>query len=621
MMDYKSLGLKVGLEIHQQLDTDKLFCRCPSELVEEKGAEVFRYLRPTSSELGEIDRAALAEAARSNKFLYQCPESTSCLVDMDEEPPGEPNECAMEVALKVALLLNSHVLPEIHFMRKMVIDGSNTTGFQRTGLLAVNGNIDVDGKTIGIPSICLEEDAARIIGENNGIKTYRLDRLGIPLMEIVTTPDMESPEEAKKVAQTIGGLLRATRKVKRGLGTIREDVNISIRRGARVEIKGVQDLGMLPEYVEKEVERQVRLLGVREKLIKRDAEVKTEIKDLTQIFKETSCEIIANNINKGKGVYGIKLKGFSGCLRGQKGEALLGPEMANYAKVVGIRGIFHSDELPKFGITVEDIEKVCSSLRIGKNDAFILVSEKQDKAEDGLEWVLKRARMALEGIPEETRNAQPDGTTAYSRPLSGGARMYPETDVPPYHICEERIRELGDDLPERPSERIKRYIGDYELNREQCIQLFRKGYDLIFEEIADEYGNASVVANMFLQVFPEIERESLDPSLISEATLKELFKALDSGKFAKEGIPEILKHLCKDEGLEDAMAKAGIEEVDLIDVRKKVVNILEERDDFIAKRGMGAIGPLMGVVMEEFRGKVDGKMLSNILKEELQKRV
>src|SRR6266705_2056864 len=235
-MDYRALGLKVGLEIHQQLATHKLFCEDASVLVDSPGGQRFRRrLRPTQSELGEIDAAAIEE---------------------DEEPPHPPNPEALDIALEIALLLEAKAASEVDFMRKIVIDGSNTSGFQRSALVALDGHLETNGKRIGVPTILLEEDAARKLGEAEGEVVYRLDRLGIPLVEIATSPDIETPEEAREVALAFGSLLRATRKVMRGIGTIREDLNVSIAGGARIEIKGVQELRMIATFVEKEVERQ-----------------------------------------------------------------------------------------------------------------------------------------------------------------------------------------------------------------------------------------------------------------------------------------------------------------------------------------------------------------------------
>src|SRR3989442_1829028 len=260
-MDYRTVGLKVGLEIHQQLATHKLFSEDAAVLVEAPGGKGFRRrLRPTQSELGEVDAAAIEEAKRRLTFVYETTPN-SCLVEADEEPPHPPNPEALDIALEIALLLDAKPVNEVDFMRKIVIDGSNTAGFQRSPLSAPDSPLPANGKRIGVPTILLEEDAARKLGGAGNEVVYRLDRLGIPLVEIATTPDIETPEEAREVALAFGSLLRATRKVKRGIGTIREDVNVSIKGGSRIEIKGVQELRLISTFVEKEVERQRMLLG------------------------------------------------------------------------------------------------------------------------------------------------------------------------------------------------------------------------------------------------------------------------------------------------------------------------------------------------------------------------
>ncbi len=263
--------MKVGLEIHQQLNTHKLFCDCESKLSEEVKFTVKRYLHPVAGESGEIDIAAAFEKAKQKYYVYEVTDN-SCLVELDEEPPHLVNEEAIKIALDIAESLNMKVLPIIQVMRKTVVDGSNTSGFQRTMLLAVNGFVEVDGKKIRIETLCLEEDAARKIKEEKDFIVYRLDRLGIPLVEITTAPDIDNPELAKKVAEKIGLILRLTGKVKRGLGTIRQDLNVSIPEGEKVEIKGVQDLKLIPEIVKNEVERQKRLLEWREEAKRRGIE-------------------------------------------------------------------------------------------------------------------------------------------------------------------------------------------------------------------------------------------------------------------------------------------------------------------------------------------------------------
>ncbi|MGC9121752.1 MAG: Glu-tRNA(Gln) amidotransferase subunit GatE, partial [Thermogladius sp.] len=270
-LDYEKLGLRVGLEIHVQLDTrEKLFCGCPTKLVEEDSVDVFyRELRPSRSELGEVDPAAVLEWKKGRRFKYNSPRSASCLVEADEEPPHQMNREALEVALAVALSLNMRIVDEVHVMRKIVIDGSNVSGFQRTSLIAMNGWLEDEEGRVRIQTLCLEEDAARKVGETEYEVEYKLDRLGIPLVEIATAPDIHSPEQARRVAFKIGQLVRLTGRAKRGLGSIRQDVNISITGGGKVEIKGIQHLYMIPRVIEYEVLRQLRLLEIREELRRR----------------------------------------------------------------------------------------------------------------------------------------------------------------------------------------------------------------------------------------------------------------------------------------------------------------------------------------------------------------
>ncbi|WP_343241666.1 Glu-tRNA(Gln) amidotransferase subunit GatE, partial [Methanoculleus sp. UBA312] len=274
-MDYKELGLKAGIEIHQQLDTaEKLFCRCPTLLrdTSERTGEFYRYLRATESELGEIDRAAREEMKLVRKFCYYTYD-TVCLVEHDEEPPAPMNPEALEVCLTIAKMLGMTPVEQVQTMRKLVIDGSNTSGFQRTALVALSGALP-DG--CRIETICLEEEAAqRVEGD-----TFSLDRLGIPLVEITTAPCMHTPKAVQRIAEYIGMVLRSTGRVKRGLGTIRQDINVSIAGGARVEIKGVQELNLIAEVVRREVERQTNLLAVRDALRERGARVDHTVVDV-----------------------------------------------------------------------------------------------------------------------------------------------------------------------------------------------------------------------------------------------------------------------------------------------------------------------------------------------------
>jgi len=277
--DYEKLGLRCGLEIHQQLDTKKLFCNCPSILRQgEPDFTVKRKLHVVAGESGEVDVAAAYQASLGREFIYQGYDTT-CLVELDEEPPHEINKEALKIALQIVILLNAKIFPLTQIMRKTVIDGSNTSGFQRTVLIARDGYIETEKGKIRIDSICLEEDAARPVGKEDDKIIYRLDRLGIPLVEIATAPDIKSPSQAKEIALCIGDILRSC-KVKRGLGTIRQDVNLSINGGKRVEIKGFQDIKNVEKTIENEVKRQIELV----KKNKNVSEVRNVLPDGTTEF-------------------------------------------------------------------------------------------------------------------------------------------------------------------------------------------------------------------------------------------------------------------------------------------------------------------------------------------------
>jgi len=620
-LDFRNVGLRVGIEIHQQLSTGKLFCECASDLVDEHHKEIVRRLRPTQSELGEIDRAALEEAERKLQFRYQTV-PCSCLVEADEEPPHDANKRAIEASLEMSYLLNMSPVDEVHFMRKIVIDGSTTGGFQRTALISTKGHMDVGGKRIGIASICLEEDAARKLTEHGSEVVYRLDRLGIPLIEMATDPDISSPDEAKNVAERLGSLLRATKKVRRGIGTIREDLNISISGGARVEIKGAQELKLLPVYIEEEVKRQLALLDVKKTLRERGAVKQApEVKDITGLFRATKCKVIESALQSDGRVLGIKLEKFSGMLgRTENGVKRLGPEMAAHARVAGVKGLFHSDELPGYGITKAEAEDVISALGIAPLDAYVLVADAEDRARAALAKAADRANAGIEGVPEETRDPLPDGQTIYSRPLPGKDRMYPETDVRPILINEQILESIKLNLPELPEAKVTRFTKDYGISKGQAEALVARAYEDEFELLAGNIGSPAVVARIYLNTYPELEKEGLDPRRLSVETIREVLVALKNGTFAKEAIPQILSWMLKDDVMDvsKAIDSLGMGPADLSVVKEVCDRIVREREGFIRERGKGALGPLMGIVMKELRGKVDGKVISEVLAERIE---
>ncbi len=620
--DYKELGLKVGLEIHRQLDTKKLFSPVPSDLHEDVDFRFQRRLRPTMSELGEIDPAALEEFKKGRTFVYEGNHRFTDLVYMDEEPPHKPDEEALRISLQIAYLLNAIPVDEVHFMRKIVIDGSNVSGFQRTAIIAMNGRVDTPWGSVGIPTICLEEDACRIVEREDGKVIYRLDRLGIPLVEIATTPDIHHPEQAKVVAKYIGDALRATRKVKRGLGTIRQDLNISIRGGARIEIKGVQELDMIPLIIEREVERQMNLLKIRDELRKREVkqeDIKEAFYDVTEIFKNTDSKIIARAIKKGGKVLAVKLPGFRGLIgREIQPGRRLGTEMADRARKY-VRGIFHIDELPNYGISGSEVNEVVERLGLGENDAFVLVAAEEETARKALREVVKRAREAIEGVPEETRRALPDGNTQYMRPLPGKARMYPETDIPPILIADRMKGEILANLPELPQERVERYIREYRIDRSLAETLVNDERDELFEELVKKGVKPSLAASILVVVLKGLKKEAPIENITDEH-IREAFELYLGGKIAKEAFEEIFKELAENP---NKTAKQVAEEKGLTllseeEVERIIEEVVRANIEVIRAKGMGAMGMIMGRAMAKLRGRADGKLVSSLVRKKIQ---
>ena len=612
--------LVCGIEIHQQLDTKKLFCGCDSVLRDEGYGAYYRRLRPTTSEIGEVDRAALAQFQRDMGYRYQCCEGCTCLVELDEEPPHPVNSDAMDTALTFSTMLNAQIIDEIQFMRKIVVDGSNTSGFQRTSLVATDGSVEVNGKKIGILSVCLEEDAARKIETTGNEMLYRLDRLGIPLIEVATAPDMETPEEVMEVAYRLGTLLRATKRVKRGIGTIREDLNISVPRGARVEIKGVQELRMLPDFVRNEMERQRMLIRIKDILNSRNTKPAEFLPvDVTELFSKCPSKVIKGALDEKGKVFAVRLPGFVGTMNGDGGKLRLGSEMAQYARTKGVKGIFHSDELPNYGIEKEFVDSLRTHLGLSQEDAFVMCAAKEKKAIDALKIAVERANFAIEGVPEETRDPLPDSTTKFSRPLPGAARMYPETDVPPMLITDERLSGIKNNMPEFPEEIEKRLVSSYGINAQQANQIVRQSRDELFVKISERTGMTAAAATALTNTYTELEHENLDPDSIDGVKVAELFILLKENRFSKEALPSLLKEMAKGSGAEEAIRKLGLESVGTDEAAEIIRALVKEREDFVRSKGLDAIGPLMGPVMSALRGKIDGKQANDLLAKEIKK--
>ncbi|MCI4349071.1 MAG: Glu-tRNA(Gln) amidotransferase subunit GatE [Thermoplasmata archaeon] len=616
--------MKAGLEVHQQLATGKLFCDCNAELSEEVVARITRTLRATGGENHAVDAAALFQAGRGLTYHYEAT-PTSCLIELDEEPPHPINPEAVDVALTMALLLRAHPVDEIEVMRKIVVDGSNTAGFQRTALVAVDGSIEVGERTYSIPSICLEEDAARKVGEAEGAITFRLDRLGIPLIEIATGPEIRDGAEARAVAEAIGALLRSTRKVRRGIGSIREDLNVSIEGGSRVEIKGVQELRLIHKYLEEEAARQTALLALGKELGLRQARVpEVPPVDVTEIVRPTSEGPIATILKQGGRAMACPLPGFGGLLSPNGSSShRLGRELADHVRAVGLRGLLHSDELPSQGIGEAVAATIRTALGLsGGTDAFVLIAGGEPRIlQAAIRVIQQRAQAALEGIPPETRDPLPDGRSRYSRPLPGRDRMYPETDVPPIPVTRERVARLKASLPAPPAEILARLRRSYGLSDEMARQVLRSGEEERFELLVSKGRSPGAVARLLTQELPALA-ESGQPASAGFAieTLDELLRSVEAGTFAKEGVPKILTELAAGaRSVPDAAARAGLSDPGAIDLPSLAEALVTRNADLVHKRGSDALGPLMGDLMREVRGRRDGQEVATALREALRR--
>ncbi|MDT3434559.1 Glu-tRNA(Gln) amidotransferase subunit GatE [Haloarcula sp. 1CSR25-25] len=618
--DYEELGLVAGLEIHQQLDTaTKLFCDCPTTIREPEESErsFTRYLHPTKSELGEIDEAALEESMVDREFEY-LGYDTTCLVEEDDEPPHRVDREAMETTLEIAQLLDMSVVDQVNVMRKIVVDGSNTTGFQRSMLVANDGAIETSAGPVGIEDMLLEEESCQRVEETDDGVRFSLDRLGIPLVEIGTKPDISSPEQAREAAERIGMLLRSTGKVKRGLGTIRQDVNVSIAEGARIELKGVQSLDDIDDLVRNEVRRQVELLDIAEELGERDAAV-GEPQDVTDVFSDTDSGVIEGALSSGGNVRAVLLEGFDGVVgREIQPDRRLGTELSDHAKRHGAGGIFHTDELPAYGVTEAEVEALRDAVGAGPEDAVAIVADDPETAELAIDAVAERAETALEGVPEETRDANEDATSRYLRPLPGAARMYPETDVPP---VEPDVTEV--ETPELLTEKVDRYEREFGLGAGLAEQVAYGQRWPLFEALVEGEGvDPTLAAGTLESTLTELRRDDVPVGNLTDEHLRGAILLVDEGEVPREGIEDLLTALAEDPSLsaEDAIEQEGLGGVDESEVRDAVAEVVERHEDQVAEEGMGAFSALMGECMGALRGKADGDTVSDVLRSEIQKR-
>lgn len=624
-MDYKKLGLRVGLEIHQQLNSGtKLFCRCPIMRSEDLPIEVRRKLRAVPGELGDVDPAALQEYLKNRTFVYRANSESSCLVELDDDPPKPVNEKALRLGVQICKLLHCHILDEVHVMRKTVVDGSSVSGFQRTALIGIGGYVEgnfgnATGR-VGVQTVMLEEDAATPIAKGEGVVEYRLDRLGIPLVEIATDSSIGSPQMAKQVAEHIGLLLRSLddgKGVVRGIGSIRQDINISIESGERIEIKGFQELDKIPDVVENEVNRQMCLLEIKEELRKRGFKsVNTKPADVTKLFVNTKSNLIRKAIDSHGYVYALVLPKFAGLLKKMCGDRTFGKELSNYGETFGL-GIMHSDEdVARFGLGFE-FNKLREELKLGQEDLFLITAGSSKNAiENTLTLIASRASQCIHGVPKETRTSDGVGSK-YTRPLPGSGRLYPESDIPPVRITSDlRSVETPRTLMEKQEETIKTLVKERGMKESiaRAIVNYRTVSTDEIRMITDftkkfPKADANIIARMIVEMPKEIKKRfNLDVSKLNREIYYRVLESVSNEEIPNDSIIFILVDYITGNDIGKAMAKyKTITDAELRKIVKDTVSQNKGKKESV----------LMGLIMKKIRGKASGEKVSKILKEML----
>ena len=621
-LEIDKIGLKVGLEIHQQLDTKKkLFCNCKPIENTEYTEKFTRKLRAAKSELGKIDPAALFESSKSKTIVYYANQNSSCLVEKDDEPPHDLDVKAKEVALLISSALDSKIFSEIHVMRKTVIDGSNTSGFQRTMLVAQGGQIMVDEKKVGVQSICLEEDAAKLIKDENNQRFFSLDRLGVPLVEIALEPVTGDPAFVRKIALTLGRLLRVTKKVARGIGTIRQDVNVSIDGGGVVEIKGVQQLEQLEKIIEYEAKRQYGMKLISEKINSLGTYNidKNDVFTISSILQNCNSKIIKKSLENKNEIKAIRVKKFSGVFGFEPFSGIrLGKEIGELVRFFGIGGVFHSDELPNYGIENEDIQKVRKYLELEQYDAFLIIAGKEPTLGFAINSIINRIKNAKNGPLAETRAATPTNETIFLRPRPGASRMYPETDIPTIKVSNNELGNAISMIPKSWEETILQIQNKYKINEQLSEQIFDSEYFELFEKICkNDKASPNFVASVLCSTITNLQRNDFDASLLKDNEIFDTFNLLNDNKISKESIEIIFKQIMsgKAVSVSEAIQNASIKSLTEEELNKILDVIVEDNLDRIKEDGMRSLSSLMGLAMKQVRGQASGNLVNKLLLE------
>ena len=614
--DYATVGFKSGLEIHQQLLTaKKLFCRCPAGRYSPKfDAEILRHMRPTLSELGEYDGTALMEFKTKKEIIYRINRETVCTYEMDDTPPFMIDEDALDIALEVGLLYDCKMIDELHIARKQYLDGSIPTGFQRTTIVGVDGKIPYGGRDIRIVQLGLEEDACREVSDVGHRRVYLTDRLGMPLIETVTAPDMGTPQEVADVAQILRRLVRSTGRMRTGIGAAREDVNVSVTGGTRVEIKGVPRIPRIPRLTYNEAMRQWNLLRLKDELARRGVVTDTfaaSAEEVTKVLRRTLYQPLQSAVASGMTVRGVRLGGFKGLLRWQtQTDTVFSREISDRVRVIAcltvLPNIAHSDSLSET-LASSEWSAVRKALGTGPNDTAVVVWGPEADAKLGAQEVIARAREATIGVPSETRQALGDGTNGFERILPGPNRMYPDTDLPPKLITSERLERVRASLPPRILTREGRYrqLG---IPEDLVAPLAASSSAPLFERAVGEWGVKPALAAVVLVQYPRrLKKRGLPVDRLEAVTFEAVLKALGERRLFKEGVLPLLERVLSSGGtVTEALAPAADAEGVAAGVRGAVAALKGLKFRREPARALKA----MGFLMASLRGRADGAELA-----------
>ncbi len=625
--DYSAIGFKSGLEIHQQLLTNKkLFCRCPAGKYSHiYDAEILRHMRPTLSELGEYDGTALMEFKTKKEIIYRINRNTVCTYEMDDTPPFLINEDALDVAIGIGILLNCNIIDELHIARKQYLDGSIPTGFQRTAIYALDGKIPYKDREIKIVQMSIEEDSCREVSDIGHQRVYLTDRLGMPLIETVTGPDMKTPFEVAEVAEICRLLVRSTKKVRTGIGAAREDVNVSVEGGTRIEIKGVPKISKIPLLTYNEAMRQWNLLRLREELKKRKItpetfEAKTE--DVSKVIRNPKYQPLKDTIENNASIKCVVLKGFSGLLHWEtQTNTFFAKEISDRVRVIAclssLPNIIHSDSKSEL-LTSTEWQKIKKAVEASDNDTMIIVWGNNQDAETAAKEIIIRAKEATIGIPSETRQAHSDGTNGFERILPGPDRMYPDTDLPPKKITQEKMNEIKLGLPEQ-FWKLESWFRKLKIPEDVIRPLAVSDYSNLFKELVNKYKMDPVLVSVVLIQFAKrLRKKNINSDQLNERIFRKVLLDYNEDKLAKDGILIALEQASKNIKGNNGISLSPVDE-------RTIENAINDCKKNIKKIKLynkeNELKVLMGMVMKKLRGKVDGHEIFEKIKASTEEKV